>query len=141
MGNLLQCTIEVNTSLNPPKTTTHIPGDGESDWLPPPAYKAVDPASTGVSHPSDGLPANLPEGEDNRQDEAALQGCHTPLAVIQPSSSISFSRRLSDSYQNNQAPSSSILIGLKQFIDAVINGRGSEAEASLCSLCKLYTQA
>lgn len=78
VGKLLQSKKDVDASLNASKATNQIPGEGESDWLPPPAYKAEDPASAGVSHPPDGLPANLPEGEDGRQDRAALQGCHTP---------------------------------------------------------------
>lgn len=78
VGNVLQCTKDVNTSINPPRTTKWISGERKSDWLPLPAYKAGDPACTGVSRPSDGLPANLPEGADSRQDQAALQGCHTP---------------------------------------------------------------
>jgi len=38
-----------------------MPWEDVSDRLPPSAYKAEDPAGTGVCHPSDGHPANLPK--------------------------------------------------------------------------------
>lgn len=91
----------------------------------------IQPAQVSAVPQMDFLPISLrePTADRTRQHYRAV----TLLTVTLPSYSVSFSRRLSDSYQNNQAPSSFILIGPKQFIAALINGRGSELEAGLCS--------
>lgn len=82
----------------------------ESERVTDSLHQLVNLASTGVGCPSEGLPANLHVGEDSRHGSAA--GLSHVLAVIL-SPSVLFSRRLSDSYQDIQTPSSCILIGVK----------------------------
>lgn len=69
-----------------------MPGEGVSDGL---AFKAERSASTGVSRPSEGLLAGVPEGEGSRLSLAALRGHHSPLQLFCLSLCASTFRQLS----------------------------------------------
>lgn len=76
-ANVLQYTKEVITRLNPPKTKQIQGSERVTDCLHQLIKLRIQPAQVSAS---DGLPANLPEVEDTRQDQAVLLGCHIPCS-------------------------------------------------------------
>lgn len=100
LSHSVVCGFQTQSQPAPKWQIKHRRGGRERCWLSPSAYIAEDPASTGVSRPSDGLPANRPEGEDgSSRDRTHWRGCHTPHAY----SLFLLLFAFADNYQNNHA--------------------------------------